>query len=447
MNKLILGDCLEELKKIPDDSVDALITDPPYGIKFMGKPWDSIESMEGFFVPIWKECFRTLKSGAFAFVMSLPRSDVLSKQIIALERAGFNTKFSQIFWVTATAIPKGMNLSKKVDKKLGFKREVISKNPNTEGRYDIGISHVSAIDNLKDKPRIDFLTKHASDQAKKLDGCYAGFQPKPCIEIVIVAMKPLNYKTYIEQALAWCELENIQVGGTWLDDCRLPFVEGDKDVRRKTGGFSSKGFVYRNDPKYQIDTTKNPLPNGRFPTNILVEDKMLDDGTKTKSVKRKPSAIAPTGNSITHGDMEGILTERGFNDSGGFSRYFDLDFWFSERMKKLPKEVQKIFPFLKVPKTSKREKNSGLKHLSKKDSGSTNQNRNIHPTVKPIKLMNYLVVLATREKQIVLDPFVGSGTTAIASIMNNRKYIAIEKNSTYFDIAKERINYYTNKEE
>lgn len=142
-DKLILGDCLEKLKELPDESIDSMITDPPYGISFMGKDWDSFNEvvdpqgvyakekgfkklprqkttgMTEFFVPIWKECFRVLKSGAFAFVMSSPRADVLSKQINCLQEAGFRVDFTPIYWTYASGFPKGGNLSKKADKRLG----------------------------------------------------------------------------------------------------------------------------------------------------------------------------------------------------------------------------------------------------------------------------------------------------------------------------------------
>ena len=147
ISKLINGDCLEELKKLDDDSVDLLCTDPPYGYGFMGKHWDTFQEkkstksqsvgwmspgmtkstygMKEFFVPIWKEALRVLKPGAFSFVMSAPRSDVQMVMLQTLQEAGFDVSFSPIYWTYATGFPKAMNIGKAVDKRLGKEREVI----------------------------------------------------------------------------------------------------------------------------------------------------------------------------------------------------------------------------------------------------------------------------------------------------------------------------------
>ncbi len=180
-SKLINGDCLEELKELDDNTIDLICSDPPYGLSFMGKKWDSFNevisfegeshvyakkgfkklprnkpiAMEEFFVPIWKECLRVLKPGGFAFIMAAPKQDVLQKQIEAMDMAGFKTNFTSIYWAYATGFPKAMNIGKAVDKRLG---------------------------------------KERSDEAKSLDGSYAGYQPKPAVEVVIVAMKPLDQK-------------------------------------------------------------------------------------------------------------------------------------------------------------------------------------------------------------------------------------------------------------
>jgi site-specific DNA-methyltransferase (adenine-specific) len=108
---LILGDCLTELPKLELESIDLIATDPPYGISFMGKDWDkAVPSVE-----VWKECLRVLKPGAFAFVMSLPRLDVLSQMAVRLSEAGFRVDFTPIFWAFASGFPKATNISKKLD--------------------------------------------------------------------------------------------------------------------------------------------------------------------------------------------------------------------------------------------------------------------------------------------------------------------------------------------
>ncbi|GAI73343.1 unnamed protein product, partial [marine sediment metagenome] len=148
----------------------------------------------------------------------------------------------------------------------------------------------------------------------------------------------------------------------------------------------------------------------------------------------------------------------GYNDSGSFSRYFDLDKWWEEKIKQLPESVQKIFPFLIVPKASKSEKNKGCERLEEKARANVNKMmgeagnfktgsgnirtvrfKNHHPTVKPIKLMSYLIILGSRPNDIILDPFVGSGTTCIAAKMLGRKYIGFDNDREYVEIAKCRL--------
>jgi len=172
----------------------------------------------------------------------------------------------------------------------------------------------------------------------------------------------------------------------------------------------------------------------------------------------------------SHGDYKGhrkAMEARG--DSGTFSRFYDLDAWWKSQIHKLPESVQKTFPFMIVPKASKSEKNEGLgefedklpdtndfKNLPAARSNSINTSsgkprnvlpsKNNHPTVKPIELMSYLITLGSREGDVVVDPFVGSGTTCIAAKLLNRKYIGIEKEEDYAIIAKARIKNVESKE-
>jgi len=140
MNKIIQGDCLQELKKLKDNSVDLVLTDPPYGYSFMGKNWDKV--VMG--VEYWKECLRVLKDGAFAFVMSAPRQDVLGRAIANLQDAGFNVGFTSLYHAYASGFPKAANVGKQVDKRLGRKYIGIEK----EQEYvEIAEARLKAIDN------------------------------------------------------------------------------------------------------------------------------------------------------------------------------------------------------------------------------------------------------------------------------------------------------------
>ena len=187
--------------------------------------------------------------------------------------------------------------------------------------------------------------------------------------------------------------------------------------------FKKTGF------KSENDTNSTPSPLGRFAANLLVSDDILNDGTTTKSVKRSPKNNKDNPDQMLYTPKKAIYSdENTYDDEGGFSRYYSLDAWWNTRLNKLPKEVQITFPFLRVTKASKKEKNDGL------------DSKNIHPTVKPLTLMSYLVTLGSRKGDVVLDPFMGSGTTPMACVTLDRIYIGIEREDEYFKIAEARVN-------
>ena len=148
---IIHSDCLTALKELESDSIDSMVTDPPYGINFMGKSWDDFskdqqkhkevlevgghsndlakgmavnhpiykfEGMIEFFTPIWKEAYRVMKPGAFGFVCCIPRQDCLSRMILSLEQSGFQINFSPLYWTYAVGFPKALNISKKITKDI-----------------------------------------------------------------------------------------------------------------------------------------------------------------------------------------------------------------------------------------------------------------------------------------------------------------------------------------
>jgi len=553
MNRqLINGDCLEELKKLDDNSVDLLCTDPPYGYGFMGKHWDTFKEkdstksqqvgwmspgmkkdtygMKEFFEPIWTECLRVLKPGALAFVMSAPRSDVQTIMSQTLRDAGFDISFTPIYWTYASGFPKAMNIGKMLDKRQGNKREEVE-DPQSAKRNKTK-SDREVYGDYKDTNYK--VTKGSSE----LEGSYGGFQPKPAVEVVLVAMKPIEEKGLLAQA---------QKNGkavSWFDDCRIPFEEGYVEPENQTMpdlrdvGKKSKEAIgidklsygqvqnakrkpYKSDYQKYVEKQKsfanaktigttikgnehflggdikqlNPAENyqkpkttkrkpredgtvfktsgfksenndtaeaspmGRFPANLLVSDDVLDDGKIRKGDSRTTKSTYDKG---IWGNAKAVESNALYNDSGGYSRYFSLDSWFEKNIKQLPEPVQQTFPFMIVPKASKSEKNNGLDNFDTKQvtgggggvgdyiddvnsaSGKFGSekapSRNIHPTVKPLTLMNYLVVLGSRKGDVVLEPFAGSGTTALACVSQERDYIAIEREEEYYEIAKARLD-------
>jgi site-specific DNA-methyltransferase (adenine-specific) len=295
-------------------------------------------------------------------------------------------------------------------------------------------------------------------------------------------MKPLEQKGYLDQAL------DNQKGVTWLDDCRIPF-EGMRDTEQydkdnvgsqKNFDIGADGLSRGNQPvrkttkrkpreentvfktsgfKSEDNDTADASPLGRFAANLLVSDKVLDTGKKTKSTGGR--AYQNTNEMFSGGwayDEEGTGENPGKGDEGDFSRYYSLDEWWKHRLSKLPDGVRNTFPFLIVPKASKSEKNMGLDNLEKKQKIYNGQSpepskdmkgvekkfttlptQNIHPTVKPIQLFSYLVTLGSRKDDVVLDPFMGSGTTPISCVTLDRKYLGIEREKEYFEIAEARV--------
>jgi site-specific DNA-methyltransferase (adenine-specific) len=460
-SKLINGDSADELKKLEDDSVDLLCTDPPYGYSFMGKSWDKMLPPK----EIFEESLRVLKPGSFAFVMSAPRSDVQSRMIQMLEDVGFEVGFTPIYWTYATGFPKAMNIGKAVDKRLGKERKVIGKKPGTYA--DIRRDENTGQDGwggetVSNRSRVEsYITTPASDEAKKLEGSYGGYQPKPAIEVVIVAMKPLSQKGYLDQAL------DNQKGITWLDDCRIPFAgmndqeQFDKDNVAGMMNFDEKyekgeGKMYEGgwEKPTRTSTKSESSPLGRFAANLLVSDDVLNVESKGQLAPTTGNEPSNYKENNTHGSYLGYRKEmKPRNDGNSFSRYYSLDAWWNSRLSKLPDEVKNTFPFLVVPKASKGEKNMGLDKFEVKEKdtrtdtgkGSFTEKglqpgKNIHPTVKPMDLMSYLVTLGSRKDDVVLDPFMGSGTTPMACVTLSRNYIGIEREDEYFKIAEARVN-------
>lgn len=459
--KLYEGDCLDVLKQMPPESVDLIATDPPYGIKFMNRAWDSFNDvtdihnsgaygkekgfqvlprqnsnyMIEFFTPIWEAALRVLKPGGFAFVMSSPRADVMARQIIALENAGFNVEYTPIFWTYLNGFPKGQNISKAVDRKLGYARDVISgttKSPEYAGKFD-----------MKASTERQQLGAPVSEEAKQLDGAYGGFAPKPALEPIIVAMKPLRENTYLEQALSNGK------GVTWLDNGRIPFSMDNKPspMTPSTNSPHPNDHVAKGDNtlgsyRKERDEWDSDL-RGRFPANILVSDDALNNGETIDG-----------GNFHQGSTRQAHETPDSYGDSGSLSRYFDLDAWWENNTKELPANIKNILPFLYVPKPSISEKDAGLiMEEDEPDEKSaligTNdvpmnprgKHKNLHPTVKPIKLMSYLITIGSRPGDVILDPFTGSGTTLIAAKLMNRNGIGVEKQPEYVNIIKARLNW------
>ena len=378
LNKIYNMDCMEGMKLIDDNSIDSIVTDPPYELGFMDNKWDSTGI--AYNVELWQEALRVLKPGGHLLAFGGTRT--YHRMVCAIEDAGFEIR-DQMQWIYGSGFPKSHDISKAIDKKLGAEREVVGSRIKKAG--DMRSNSYGKGGNYDD---IEInITSPSSDEAKQWDGW--GTALKPANEPIVLAIKPISEKTIAENVMKW------GTGGLNIDDCRIP--TNDK-LERKQG--SNKNTSTPNAPNN--GWISEPQLVGRFPANVILDEeagKMLDEqsgilksGGGNKANKKplaRKSQVIPTK------DIGEIWEQ----NSGGASRFFYC------------------------AKASKKERGEG----------------NNHPTVKPVSLIKYLVTLVTPPDGVCLDPFMGSGTTAVACIKANRDFIGFELDPTYYAIAEERI--------
>lgn len=329
-----LGNCLEVLKRIPENSVDSIVTDPPYGLAFMGKKWD-------YDVPdqaIWEECLRVLKPGGHLLAFAGTRTQ--HRMAVRIEDAGFEIR-DMIAWVYGSGFPKSMDVSKAIDKAAGADRTVLSERANKSSFDPDGIGGGGF-----QRGTIQ-ITEPATDDAKKWQGW--GTALKPALEPITVARKPFK-GTVAANVMEW------ETGAINVDGCRVATSEilGRPQAEQLFfSGLKNNGYNDNSDKR-----------GGRWPANLI------HDGSD------EPTELF-----------------------GAAARFFYC------------------------AKTSKKDRGEG----------------NIHPTVKPTDLMAYLCRLVTPPGGVVLDPFMGSGSTGKAAVREGFRFIGIEMDADYLAIAEARI--------
>ncbi|MFY8170845.1 MAG: DNA-methyltransferase [Candidatus Fonsibacter sp.] len=418
-SKLMLGDNMLNLKKLPDNSIDSIVSDPPYGLSFMGKKWDyDVPSVE-----FWKEVYRVLKPGGH--ILSFGGTRTYHRMVVNIEDAGFEIR-DQVMWLYGSGFPKSHNIGKAVDKIEGNEREVVGDNPNhrkTAGLLELG---------FQDGKESSTLTKGNS----KWEGW--GTSLKPANEPICVARKPLSEKTIAENVIKW------GTGGINIDGCRVG----------TEGSTSRSGLSPYNEQGWRVGHSIIKNENeGRFPANIILDEtaaELLDEQSgvskSTGAIRKKDTETDPS--SFDLNKKIGNNSNAYAGQVGGASRYFY------------------------VAKVSKKERNLGLDGFEEKETNATNQNwrcvkcskfqlsvngdickcdepewkapinKNTHPTLKPINLMTYLCRLITPEGGIVLDPFMGSGSTGISALLEGFRFVGMEMDKDYFKIAEARIENY-----
>jgi site-specific DNA-methyltransferase (adenine-specific) len=378
---LINGDCEEILFEINDNSIDFMATDPPYGLSFMGKNWDKVLPP----TEIWRECYRVLKPGAFIAVMSSPRSDLLYRMIKDLEDAGFDLSFSPIMWTYHSGFPKASDTSKIIDKRGGTYVKDLGVMLK-EARETKGLS-------------LNDVAIHFPSKTGGVTGCVWNWE------------NGNGYPT-IEQLNQLIEILDLDIDKV---------EELKRQIIGKSKNFGERGIV--------------PIGSyGQFDITISASELAKKYEGSKLGFQPKPA-------------VEHIII--GMKPHGSKS-YIDNVLNFEA----LPDNIKMTYPFIQVPKPAKKEKDFGLTGEEKKkpqrDEGQEKFNvpqknrpttsKNIHPTTKPVKLMSYIITLFTREGDWVIDPFLGSGTTGIASKLLNRNFIGVEREKEYFDICEERLS-------
>ena len=402
IDTIICGDCLEEMKKLPGRSIDAIVTDPPYELAFMGKKWDA--SGIAYNVDMWGECLRVLKPGGH--LLAFGGSRTYHRMACAIEDAGFEIRDS-IHWVYGSGFPKSLSIDKALDKMAGAEREVIGFGTNGMGR----MNQNNAKAGYRPNPYSDGIdgvpiTTPSTDAAKQWAGW--GSALKPAHEPVVLARKPLDGCTIAENVLRW------GCGGLNVDGCRIE-TNGEELSCSISAPFA-KGLTLHKSATPGIEREGHAL--GRFPSNLIHDgsEPVLAEFAKagtTKSGAMKKEVPAYEGESTT-----GFLRGRSgpsnqHGDSGSVARFFQS----------CPFTEEDIPAFLYYAKASKSDRGEG----------------NTHSTVKPTSLIRYLCKLITPPGGTILDPFGGSGTTGIAAIKEGFHYILIEQQEEYCEIARKRV--------
>lgn len=304
MHKILLGDCLDVLKTMPENSVDSIVTDPPYGLSFMGKEWDyDVPSVE-----IWKECLRVLKPGGY--LLSFAGTRTQHRMACNIEDAGFEIR-DMIGWIYGSGFPKSLNIGKAIDKLQGNKRE--------EYIHKYASRRVNNINsNASHEYGFDTTKKTDTKGTSPFEGW--GTALKPALEPVTVARKPLSEKTVAENCLKW------GTGGINIDGCR---VETEDNL---TGGqYSGKE---REDANcYGKHKNLNPeqyhQPMGRFPANIIHDgsEEVLECFPETGGGKFSKGCIRTSKESIYElgfkkKEEQLANAPDNYGDSGSASRFF-----------------------------------------------------------------------------------------------------------------------------
>jgi DNA modification methylase len=392
---ILHGDCLEVMRTMDDNSIDFVVTDPPYGLKFMGKNWDHGIPGEEY----WKELLRICKPGSMLAAFGGTRT--YHRLTCAIEDAGWEIR-DCIMWITGQGFPKSMDVSKAIDKTLRCEREVIGKKIDISSGKEMSIKQAKGGNsgekseewnrpwkqNTEALQKNCFITAPSSDLAKIFSGY--GTALKPAWEPIILAMKPLE-GTFAQNAEKW------GVAGINIDESRIP-TNGENP---KGSGNRANQSIYMQGWKGNEGCKTPEL--GRWPSNLILDEEaaeMLDQQAGINASRFFYCAKASS--SERNRGLEGMPIKQTMG-GGGLNNTDD--------------DVCGKYGSIKAPQ------------------------QNSHPTVKPIALMKYILkLLAPPGNPICLDPFCGSGSTLVAAKELGINCIGIEKEAEYAEIAQKRFD-------
>jgi site-specific DNA-methyltransferase (adenine-specific) len=407
---LYCADCNDVLPILKD--IDACVTDPPYGLSFMGKQWDY--DVPG--VDIWTQVHNVLKPGAH--LLSFFGSRTYHRGAIPIEDAGFEIR-DQLMWIYGSGFPKSHNIGKAVDKLQGNEREVVGKNLNSRSAelhkktvYESG---------LKDNA---VITKGNSEW----EGW--GTALKPAHEPIVMARKPFK------GSVAENVLEH-GTGGINIDECRVG-TDDKLSIGSNKRDNANVNFGMKDNKEKQKQHEQ-----GRFPANVMHDGSEEVQKIFPQTSKSSGGRSYQNTNQMYSGgwaNEKGNKTDPGFGDEGTAARYFycakaskkDRD----EGLEQLETPTENLQGLDTRGRTLVRD--DGTKTLVERWKPSA-ERKNNHPTVKPTELMRYLCRLVTPQGGVVLDPFMGSGSTGKAAVMGGYKFVGIEMDEEYFEIACARL--------
>jgi site-specific DNA-methyltransferase (adenine-specific) len=426
--------CLDVLKRLEDNSLDSIVTDPPYGLSFMGKKWDyDVPSVE-----IWAECLRVLKPGGHLLAFAGTRTQ--HRMAVRIEDAGFEIR-DMIAWVYGSGFPKSHDVSKAIDKQVDAERKVVGTkiglpgyhlNPHDGGE---ALGHGLSSSTYETRLKSSQITAPATEAAQQWQGW--GTALKPALEPITVARKPL-IGTVADNVLEH------GTGGLNIDGCRVA-TEDKLSGGHASGGQQMTGGWERpwmKDPDAVVANAERSRQSvakaeelGRWPANLI-----HDGSDEVVWLFPDGGAHGGKGKFVQHtwGDRE--PTEQNIEPSKGSAARF---FYCAKSSKRDRDEGLEGFEAKATAFGNQAQaelKRGNLDH----DDGKSGMNKvkmrqNSHPTVKPTDLMRYLCRLVTPPGGVVLDPFMGSGSTGKAAMIEGFQFIGCEMSPEYFEIAKARI--------